>query len=311
MRRLNRYFICAAWLAGTLPPATALAVTLGSSTSVGKSTFTEDVAIDGAFGPEEQWDWAVDFSDTRSVDRSQVTTDSQPVVDETKDLRGSIAWSEEPWGVSLDLDTAKTPQEKLTNNGAIFGLAFKDRHAADGESGFRSYWSAKISLGGSTYTQAFSGMAKTRLNRTRPVSGQNVIHQRSVKLDYKWRPVKSWSVKLSLTGYSYDKDPAKFQAFLDSRAGVGRGMSGFSNTVGGLPSSTAALGLTWYFLEDWDLNLSHSRSIMAADRSESKVTRAQIEADLSERWHLSLGGEYDVSSATNDSLLLVGVDYTF
>ena len=286
-------------------------LTLGSHTSWGSQLLIEDIAADGDFGPDDRLNWNADYINTRSTDSSQTTTSNQPVVDITNDFRGGLGWSADPWAVNLDLETANTPQESLTTNSVLLGGQYKHRSVGNKDDGFRDYWSLKLTVGSSTYNQDYSTVVMVRNRKPRSVTGQNVVRQHSLKLEGKWRPWRPWLFKLSWAGYGYDKDPAAFEASLNSTRNVGRNLNGFSNTLGGLPSSTVAAGLLWYFIEDYDLNLNYSRSVLAADHSQSRITRVQVEGDITAHWNLALGLEYDQSDSSHDTLGLAGVEYTF
>lgn len=280
-------------------PVWAGAVTLGSHTRIGKDVFMEDVSVDGDV---DVWDWSLGYMNTRSVDHSQETVDGKPIIDETHDLRGGLGWTEKPWGVTVDLETAQTPQERLHNNSAYFGVQYQE---------LSRRWSLKATLGGSNFVQGFSGVVKPKNQPTRPITGQNVIHQSSLRVDGKWRAAASWLLKLSLTGYHYDKDPEEFESLLESAKGVNRGMVGFTGVVGGLPSASAALSVLWYFTDSWDLSVSQSLSFIATDHSRSRVTRIMIDGDITDHWSISVGGEKDQSTTDNDAMAVIGIEYTF
>jgi hypothetical protein len=286
-------------------------VTVGSHTSSGANTFIQDVNGSGSFGPEEVWNWDLDSSYSRVRDPSTLTTSGTDLIETTKDFRGGMGWSDEGWNLAGTIEYAVTPDEDLSNNGLILNLSRRVRYGEKNENGFQPWWSMGLTVSGNDYRQVFNGKVQVTRRKTRPITGENLLNQRVIKADLKWRPIKALSMKVSATGYNYNRNVADFEAYLNSSAAANRGMGSLSGTVGGLPASQVAAGATWYFIDDWDLLADVSRSIVAADRSVSTVARLSLEYDLGDNWHFALGEEHDTSVTGDEWLTLVTFEYTF
>jgi hypothetical protein len=291
--------------------AQATDVTLGSSTSKGPNTFIEDVSGNGSFGPEEIWNWSLDYTYTSVKDPSTLTTAGVPVVEATKDFRGGMGWADDGWSLTGNLEYAVTPDEDLSNTGLLVNLSKRTNIGERGPNGFQPWWSGKLSVSGNDYRQVFNGSVNVTKKKVKPITGENLLNQRMLKGELKFRLLKPLSFKVSASSYSYNRSVADFDSYLNSSSASQRGMASLGGTVGGLPASQAAVGATWYFLEDWDLTADYSRSILAADRSISTVTRLQLEYDCGDNWHFAAGEEHDIAESDDEWLTLATIEYTF
>jgi hypothetical protein len=280
----------------------AAATSISSQTSFGPQSVSE--MLDGSGDFNDDWDWGAGVS----TDRSESTVDGTKVTDVTRGAHGGAGWFNGVAGVRGNVTGSATPSENLSNTGATLDVRYRWKTAPD-EAKFHSYFQAAIVGGTTNYRIQFSGTALGRNGKVRPVSGQRLLNQTSLGLDLKWRPVKIWSLRASVTSYKYNKDVADFQTQLDSPAAARRGLSGFAGTVGGLPGSTATVGLNFY-LADWTIYLSECLSQLAVDHSRSHSSKINVEYDVNDHWLVSAGFEYDKSSTYSDSMGLIGVEWT-
>ncbi|MGZ3722458.1 MAG: hypothetical protein ACXVA9_05990 [Bdellovibrionales bacterium] len=164
-------------------------------------------------------------------------------------------------------------------------------------------------MGSSDYQQTFEGKKRLKKTVTVPVNGTAEIRQSLFGVDLNWRPVHDWRIALGFDHYSYNRDVAKFESSLDSPAGLQRGVSGFSNTVGGLPRVTYSAKIAWYFARDWKNTLSELYSIAAADSSVSTTVKDVFDYKLNEQWRITAGAKDEHSSTLNDFLGIVGLEW--
>ena len=166
-------------------------------------------------------------------------------------------------------------------------------------SGFCPSAGVELGVGLSNYRQTYS-TSQTRTNgRVRTVSGESTIAQRSLSLGLKWKPLRWLSLKLTGTGYSYDKDVAQFAANLDANPTLSS--SALGGLLSGFPSSSSKISSTFYWGDDWDLLVSASRSVAAIAQTLSYTNKLMLGYHLNDDWKLSAGVLTSRTEATTTS----------
>ena len=320
-------FISALLLAG---PAFALG--LSEETSVGSIIFEQTASVDGEFGGTKEhdpdWDWNLDYA----FERSTTPSDNAPsVIDNTSTYSGGLGWdSQVGFNVDGSLTYSSTPEENLVSRGGTVSASYRwdyakgapvttnsdtlntDSKQAAGAA-FPPTLTTRISGSSTTYTEAFSGttVARRKGAAVKPVTGSSDIKQTSGSLAMIWRPSRRFRLALTYAHYSYDKDVAQFENNLDSPTGLQRGVSGFADTVGGLPDQSYQAKISYGLTEKLKLIISEQFATLAVDKSPSQTQLGELELSLGESWKITAGAEALRSSTLTDTLAILGLAVDF
>lgn len=319
--------IVAGLLVLLLSPRDGSADAVESDTSAGKDTFIEDLNAHGTFGhPDKKkqtaYTWNAGFTSTRAT--SVDTTTGSTVTDVTRDGSGGFGLqTPKHFAADFGFDYASTPDERLVQHGPNIGVGYTYFFAQqnnsqaqvkseDLESPFHPDIGARLSLASVDYVQTFgSGFIGRRAGVLRPATGENTITQGAPTLSITGDPLKWLSLKIAFTSYTYNKDPNKFLAYLDSTRVLRNRTTGLSSIVNGLPRNETLLQAIFDLSEDWSFQFSEIVARSVVDGSRAFTTRLIFFKDLGEAWNLGLGLENDKSEDVKDNLLLINVKYIF
>jgi len=302
-----------------------LAVTLFSSlaqagdhyaseeTSVGSSHFIQNVMLGGDFGAngksEAPFDWSVGYTYERA---STPNPGGSEIVDNTSDFTGDFGWmSEEGWGISGFLDFSNTPSENLKTTGGGLTGTYKWKYGAS-DLDFHPYLTFNLNLASTTYKLSYDLTSPFRRVQNKGTRVGNIdMKETMIGPEFIWRPSEQWKFMANTSFYHYDRDVNQFESNLDSPAALRLGISGFSDTVGGLPRISYTLGANWYFHPDWDLSARQNISIAATDGSTSGTSKLTLNYSIDSDWKAHLGAEIYTSTVVSDTLVIAGIEYNF
>ncbi len=301
--------------------------------SQGSETKSQELSADGQFGSsdskkkkreKEENSYLWDLSYTHST--IQVKQQTGGVITDNSHSVTVGAGLETPsrFSFNTDLNYSKTPEENLQSYGPsmVFGYTYefgkkktfkkknsqKDDNDNDDEEDFKPSVGAELTIGYDNYVQTFGKTARRKANGVaRPVTGSNEINKKSGELSLKVHPWSWVSARASYTKYSYNKDVNEFLQYLDVHA-IGHVSAGMEDALAGFYSDTKTVSLSFYILEDWELDLEHSASTVISDQSESSYDKGTVYVDLGETWRLGAGFEY---SKSNGSTAVEPTDKTF
>jgi hypothetical protein len=282
----------------------------GSQLSVQTIEGFGDFGGDKSKDQDAPFSWNLNYSYTRSVTSNP---DGSPIVDLTSDYAGGFAWQDEKsgWGTSANIEYSNTPAEQLVARGGNFSLLYSWQYQGRpvNEDDFSPYLNFKLSAGSTNYLEFFNGVVQRKKGKTTPVSGTDELRQSMLGLNLTWKPVSKWKFKAGASHYGYNRDVVQFENNLDSPAALQRGMSGFSDTVGGLPRVTYSAAITWAFVEHWHADFSEAFSIAAADASASTSTRGTLDYRFAQDWKATVGCDWEKSNVLTAVLAIVGIEW--
>jgi hypothetical protein len=311
----------------SLFPKNAQAAHASSETSVSSLTLIESVSADGEFTEEKRknkdgdWSWDANYTYTKSIDTSQ----GDSITDITHETSGNVLWDgQSGYASSLGLVWSATPEEHLQTTGFNASFAYTHHYKQpakstddenddeEGSSEFSPKIRYKMSLGKRGYTQTFpNSTTKVGRRSVKSPSGSNIIEQSFAGISLMLKPRKGWRWSAGYTYYFYNRNVADFTALLDSKRAIARGFSSLSNTTSGLNFWAANLGLTVDLTEKWNLDLTESYGIAAADLTSSTATKAVVEREFGDDFAASFGAEYQSSAVLNETLAFLGLNLDF
>jgi hypothetical protein len=286
---------------------------VSEETSVGSSHFIQNVNFGGDFGANgassAPFDWGVTYTYEKS---STPNPGGSDIVDSTSDFTGDFGWtSESGWGVSGFADVSNTPAENLKTTGGGITGSYKWSYGS-GELDFHPYLISKINVASTTYklsTDATTSFRKVQNHGVR--TGEIDMKQTMIGPEFVWRPWEQWKFLAGANFYHYDRDVNQFENNLDSAAALRLGVSGFSDTVGGLPRISYILGVFWFFHPDWALNAKQDISVAASDGGTSGTSKLTLDYTINSDWRAHLGAEIFTSTIVSDTLVIAGLEYNF
>lgn len=330
-----RHFVRIAFSISLVLPSLCEAVSLESLTTAGKYTFTEELTGSGKFpkamdrdseSTEKTTDFSWDLGYSNTTSTSTDATTGTKIVDKTNDVNLGVGL-ETPGRFAADLgfDYSATPDENLADYGPNLAVGYtyefsghnlkkkKNQAADDDEKPFHPDIGIKLSGASLDYVQTFTtaSVKGRRKAVTRPKTGANKIKQTSVGLTLSSTPLKWFSVKISGTRYSYDKDPNQYLSFLDSNRVISNRSSGLSSTVSGFPENELRLYFNFIFSDEWTSDFSETAARSVVDGTVAWTTKLQVYKDFGESWTVGLGLQNENSPLTKDTLALVDVKYVF
>jgi hypothetical protein len=199
---------------------------------------------------------------------------------------------------------------------APLGLEEAEAPAPKKQKKFKPWFFAKLDageLGYSTETASSSnakGRGKKAVVVTAPATAVS-LQQSSLALSLQWKPTAYFRARLSGTAYKYDRDVATFEGALDSPAAARRGLSGFSDAIGGLPAWSAKAGLRLDLSEEAAIDLLEEYAELAADGTPSSTTTLKFIGVINKTWKVWLGAAYETSNSLVDRLGIVGAQASF
>lgn len=291
----------------------ARALDISEETTSGVNLLAQSLSVEGDVGGDEAkeveppWSWNADYTYTRSV---STASDGSPLIDSTSDYSLGGGWKGKS-GLELDiaLQQSDTPAEKLTSHGGTFEPGMIFEYGPKDADDFQAFWELKLNSGSTNYLESFSGTVRGVKKASRPVSGTAELRQSLLGLKLSWKPVWAWKYSIGADHYGYNRDVVQFQHQLDSPTALRRGVSGFSNTVGGLPRVIYSASVAWAFLDHWKTTLSESLSLAAVDGSASTITKDVVEFKFTTLWRLTAGLEWEKSNSANIGVGIFGLEW--
>lgn len=290
---------------------------LTEETAYGSLIFIQTLNGGGDFGKHDEnggapWSWNLGGT------YQKTKTDNPggaPIVDDTYSFNGSVNWyGDSGWGTGTTVDYSQTPAERLASRGINFSLSYLWMPSTTGDDDnddFQPSLELKLTGGATNYLEAFNGQVPRRKLAPRPVSGTAELRQFLAEVGTIWQPLEKWNFEFDALGYFYNRDVVAFENQLDSPASIARGMSDFSDTIGGLPKVGFIADVSWRFREAWTLEFYENFSILAADSSASTITKPTIQWQFSRGWRLLVGVEWDRSNVITDLLAVAGLGWKF
>lgn len=291
--------------------STTVATTLGAEVNRSSQASSQALTADG---PYQNKDFGWDLSYTHTTTQATVT-------DTTHDLILGSGWATKAFSANLDLNYSSTPEENLASYGPTLSFSYThffgavpNADAAKFEA-FRTSLKTVLELSTLNYEETFSvgGGGRRKGALVRPTTGNNTIQQKSVMLGLRWKPQSWLQLKAGETKYSYSKDVNQFLQYIESPA-VTQVSSGMNNALAGFYDSTRKLEIDFYFLEDWELDLSQAQSRVLSDSSLTTVSAVSAGVNLGENWYTAVGVKNVTSSSpgTSDVATVTGrVSYYF
>ena len=321
----------------------SFANSLASETSVGSTSTVEALTIDGNLAPEkkvkdqvsekspekpkereEKFPWSAGYTITKS---QSTDAGGNSIIDKTTAVNASLGYeSRKRFEVGGGYSFASTPDENLVSLGPNLYLGYSFEKAsthqkskpegnaeakseAEDESAFLPSIGIKMTGASNRFVQTYTPNPPKFAKVKRPTTGINEITQSSVQFESTIKPAEWISIKPAYTIFKYSRNVADFMSSLNApRISISR--AAFSNTVSGLAEFDAALGVTFYFLESWELLVNGDYSVMAADQTNSWVEKVEL-ADNIGAWKIGIGGSAQNSPSTSDTSVLLDVSYDF
>lgn len=312
--------------------STAQAASLDLQSLMGKDLFTQSFLLDTRpfSGKETGLDWNVSFSMGVT---SFIQPDGVELKDHTFTLMGGPDWRiTRNWDVGASLALSSTPEESLQSGGLLlfgeytihfdrtratpakknaFPADFLDDLDApfeiDRSAGFHPTLSFRLTLGGTKMTDKPNAYLRNRF----PILASLVdsITQRQLGIEVGAVPFYWGAVRLSVTGYSYDKDVRRFQAFLNTERVLSPGSAGFAASLDGLPRNSGSLSFNFLPSDDWQIDLLLLGSTRIVDGGRSRGSQLAVAHDFSSWLRAGLGLERDISDSLTQSLLLLNLSF--
>jgi hypothetical protein len=312
----------------------AHAVSASSYTSVGATSVVESLSADGDLSTppsssgektkerRDQYPWSAGYTYSNSQ-----TTDSlgSAISEKTNSVNGGLGYeSPKRFEIGAGYSFSSTPDENLValapnvyigytfkkGKGAADSVAHIDASEPAEESDFGSSISFKLTGTSNRFVQTYTPNPPPGVRRARrPTTGINEITQTSLQFESSIKPVDWIKIKPSYTIFSYSRSVSDFNSTL-SNPRISFSRASFSNTVSSLSDFDAALGLTFYFLESWELALNGDYSVSAADQSSAWVEKA-ILADNIGDLKIGLGASNQSSATTSDTSAILDLSYDF
>jgi len=301
----------------------AFAGTVASETEVGSTTVSETISADDEIkGPDESsekypWDLSYTYSNLKSTDAS-----GNAITEKSNTVNGSVGYeSAKRFEIGGGYNFANTPDENLVVYGPSLYLGYTHKRvkpaarasakqSENDDSSFAPSVGFKVTVSSNRNVETFTPNQPAKGSKVkRPTTGINEITQNSVQLESKIKPAEWVSIKPAVTFFKYNRNVTDYLNLLNSpRISVSR--ASFGSTVSGLADFDALLKTTFYFLDSWDLVLSEDYSIMAADQSNSWISKIEIGDTLGD-WRIGLGYSNQNSTIVTDNSVILKVSYDF
>ncbi len=315
----------------------AHAMSASSYTSVGSTSLVESLAADGdlstpppsSAAPNEKikerrdlYPWSAGYTYSSSQ-----TTDSAGAAfsEKTNAVNGTLGYeSAKRFEIGGGFSFSSTPDENLVALGpnVYIGYTFKkgidapksvvhmDASQPAEESDFGSSIGFKLTGTSNRFVQTYTPNPPPGVRRARrPTTGTNELTQTSVQLESNIKPAEWIKIKPSYTVFSYSRNVSDFNSTLSNpRISVSR--ASFANTISSLSDYDAALGLTFYFLESWELALNGDYSVSAADQSNSWIEKAILYDNIGDL-KIGLGASNQNSASSSDTSAILDLSYDF
>lgn len=315
MKRLIFGLIYAETIFQSIPGHT---VDLYEESNLGKYRFSQIIAAGQDFGgsenEEQPWRWNAGFR----YDQLRIpNTGSPDSIEITRGYNASLEWSGDPeWWATCGFDYSQTPAEELSTRSLSCSGSYTWHYQIPSKKNRTRGWfspslSFKLNLGTADYIETFTGtrtVIQRMTRRTVPLSGSESIRQGLLGFDLSWRPLRSWRFQFGVTKFGYNRGVTQFENYLNSPMSLARGISGFSNTIGGLPSVSYNVSVNWYFLENWKAMVKEYISVAAVGGSVSTTTRGLLEYHFAKDWRATMGLEHDKSTTLSDTLGILGLE---
>lgn len=273
----------------------------------GSDVSSENLSTGGDFGdyegdePRDTWNWSAGLGHNRTV--------QDGVADDSVNGRAGVGWtSASQWSLYGQGQYGKIQAEDLTQAGLNGTLAYEldgGRHHPD------SWVRLGVTLGTTTYAQAYSGTKKVNRKRTVATHGEVDLNQKSISVDLSGAWWAAFSLDVSASAYSYGQNLNVLYDQISTPAALRRGLGGVGNTVGGFPRASISFGGTWYVARDWRLVATQTFSNLAIGGENSRSTEVLLGYNLTRRTRLSLGVERDLSQSLNATLGVVTLRHRF
>ena len=285
----------------------AKALDASEETQLSSSQFQQNASVFGDFGRGATAD---DHPFSVGVLASYLKTTTDSIVDETSSYALNFGWMGQKANADAKLSYANTPAEDLKVTGGQIGFGYKWTYGDEQVS--KVYPSIAMRLIGqeSSYVASYSGQVARKKASTRSVAGTSELRQRMLGANLKWRWSKNWRANVEYDVYAYNRDVATFQSTLDSARAVESGLAGFGTVVGGVPASTASIGLNWDFVTDWTFSATSSQSRLVVDNSISRISRVGVSWQFTDAFQASAGWIAQRSDTASDNLAFLGLDYS-
>lgn len=220
------------------------------------------------------------------------------------------------WEFSANVDSTATPEIQYTQRGGTLGaqysFLFKNESAPadsddedDPSDDFTPKVSVRLTAGGNTTKQDVSVtvLSKT-VNRTMELQG------RSNGLEIAADLLEWFSVAVSATKYSYDKDTAALTTATQSRF-LNLKTGELINTIYGLPESSSQIAFSFYPHRKWDIDLTGSRSTTLIDPVDTNTVALDVVYHWNRRLDLEGGAAHTITDGHPSDTLTVGLSWTF
>ncbi len=309
------------------------ATSLSSETSAGSTSAVEALTIDGDLATpkksakqtterEEKFPWSAGYTystlQTNDVSGGAVTN-------KTSAVNASLGYeSPSRFEVGGGYAFSSTPDENLVTLGPnlYLGYTFQkanekakpvahiDSNSNEEEASvFAPSLGLKMTGGTNRFVQTFTPNPSRFSKAKRPTTGINEITQTSLQLESSIKPAEWIRIKPSYTIFKYNRNVADFNNTLSSpRIAISR--AAFTNTVSGLAEFDASLGITFYFLDSWELAMNGDYSVMAADQSSTWIEKLEVSDNIGD-WKIGVGANAQTSASVTDTTALLDISYDF
>ncbi len=308
-------FICVESCAFASESDSTNSVNVSEETDLGSSEVSQAISLTDSFGSDakqgQPWSLGASYNYQRTTTANSGQAD---IVDITRSAGGDFAWSgNSGWGFALSLSYSTTPAENLTSRGATLTVSHLWKQEGSDEQEFSPTFSLGLLGGKDTYAQYYSTTIAPRNKKStaRTVSGTVDLQQFLLGFDADWQPVNEWEFELTVKAYPYSHSPSEFQSYLDSARAVSTGISAFAGTVGGLPDSSFAGDIKWYFRDSWRNDFSLTTSALAVGGRLDTQIKDTVEYEFVKSWKLNAGAQYESSLSSSYWLGIIGLGVLF